>query len=221
MLYFCLELEESKLEKNELDSSKNDNHKLIIRNLSTDSLDDAVGIHKTTYPVDHLTSQLPHTLLKSYYLDVIKTSLFSLGAYSEKKLVGFVIATDSESSVSPIKLLLKARFWLWLFSDKELFFRAMIAGKSFLASNFISPDKQKNNVRYRLFSIAVSQSHLSHGVGYKLITELENCLYKSGISHYGLTVKKGNDRAIRFYEKNGFIVESSSSSKLSLVKNLK
>jgi ribosomal protein S18 acetylase RimI-like enzyme len=65
----------------------------------------------------------------------------------------------------------------------------------------------KNKVPYRLFSIAVLSDSQSFGIGSKMISYLEECLLNMNIHEYGLSVKKSDKRAVKFYKRNSFSYE--------------
>lgn len=54
-----------------------------------------------------------------------------------------------------------------------------------------------------ILRVAVDKSHRGQGIGSRLLTELWRCT--SGIHQWNLDVRVGNERAIRLYEKHGFL----------------
>ncbi|GGB99720.1 GCN5 family N-acetyltransferase [Oxalicibacterium flavum] len=65
----------------------------------------------------------------------------------------------------------------------------------------------KRNRHCAQLAIGVLQAHAGQGIGTRLFAELEEWRVVAGISRLELTVMAHNDRAIRLYEKVGFVRE--------------
>jgi len=65
-------------------------------------------------------------------------------------------------------------------------------------------------IPYSLLSIGVQEQSKGHGIAGSLITEFERIIKHSDIDKYGLSVYKTNARAIRFYQKQNFLIEGES-----------
>jgi ribosomal protein S18 acetylase RimI-like enzyme len=63
---------------------------------------------------------------------------------------------------------------------------------------------RKNSSIARLYSIAVNPTFQQHGIAQGLNQFLERFALKQSYSEIRLEVRKNNDRAIRFYRKNGY-----------------
>ena len=62
-----------------------------------------------------------------------------------------------------------------------------------------------NDKNYHILSIGVDKLHRSKGIGEKVISELIN-LVKSQIDNITLYVHVENEKAVKFYEKEGFMI---------------
>ena len=86
---------------------------------------------------------------------------------------------------------------------------------------FVRKNVNNSSAKFRLLSIAISPEAQGKGVSKELIDFFENHLINNNIYFYGLSVKKGNNRAIKFYEKNNFKIEYEKKDGISFVKTLK
>jgi ubiquinone/menaquinone biosynthesis C-methylase UbiE/GNAT superfamily N-acetyltransferase len=131
--------------------------------------------------------------------------------------VGFIIAGDKTKEA--IDLFLKSHYPMVasaLLRNPSFWVRKVI--DLFLRINIIRGESPSNS--FRLVSIAVAPGHWRKGVGQELLNYLERQLKERNIQHYGLSVKKSNVPAIRFYEKNSFKVEKEIAGSVYYVKTL-
>jgi ribosomal protein S18 acetylase RimI-like enzyme len=160
-------------------------------------------IHLDSYSSNHFTSGFSLDKLAEYYLCLIDASDLSFIATEDNEVLGFVISgTDLADGVK--NFIDENRFWLLL----QLLKRPQILCEKLFdvvrgKFHFSKPSEAK----YRLLSIATASNVRSLGVGSAMLKFLERELIAKNINIYGLSVKYLNISAIRFYERNGFLIE--------------
>lgn len=80
--------------------------------------------------------------------------------------------------------------------------------------------KESREIQSGLVVIGVISDYHGKGCGSLLLQEFENKTKKMNISLMGLTVRNDNDKAIRSYERNGWIRNSLSGNSLEMIKRL-
>ena len=176
-----------------------------------DFVDSICYIHKKAYSKSHLTSSFSLSLLNSYYVSLINASKYSFVAIVNNNIEGFVISGDNFGP--EMKIFQRKNFFkiiIFSFSRPLTFLNKTFY---YLSTVFRILSKSKinteNKVKYRLFSIAVLPYTQSSGLGTKMISHLEKKLIEKDIYHYGLSVKRSDNRAINFYKRNLFYFEKS------------
>ena len=72
----------------------------------------------------------------------------------------------------------------------------------------------------RLLAIGVKKDSENKGIGTQLIQYLDHDLIRNGECIYGLSVKKNNTNAIKFYLKNNFKVEREEGNSIYYIKEI-
>lgn len=84
----------------------------------------------------------------------------------------------------------------------------------------IYSNQEKSKANFRLHLIAVKKDCIIKNIGRLLLDYFENELIKNEIKLYGLSVRTNNNHAIKFYEKNNFIIEHLSKKSIRYLKYL-
>lgn len=167
-------------------------------------LDDVANIHASAYSAGHFTSNFSFEKLKEYNRNLIENSDMTLVAKDGERVVGFLISGVAVSQ-GVKKFTQNNRLYLiWMLLGRPWTLVNKVAG---MLHTLLLP-VQPSSAKYRLLSIATRPGSQSHGVGKLLMESLERELRKHGVSSFGLSVKKKNVRAVKFYKENGFELES-------------
>lgn len=179
-------------------------------------------VHYGAYSKEHFTSCFDRDLLERYYKYLVQKSDLSIVAVEGEVVVGFIVAGYSVGSgvsqfvkdnrASVIKVFLKNPRFIY---EKTL---SIVTAK--LAKGRVSAPVAPV-APFRLMSISVRSGIQSRGVGSALLHFFENNLLASNIAEYGLSVRKKNDRAIKFYIRSGFAVQKETRDSLYFYKELK
>ena len=88
----------------------------------------------------------------------------------------------------------------WFRRNKKYFFVCELDGRivGFVAGTVKSPE------RIHISGIAVDAEHRRKQIGSALLSTIERESYKEGFRKVTLEVRKSNEAAIKFYEKNGY-----------------
>lgn len=164
------------------------------------------NVHYSAYSKKHFTSCFNKLKLAEYYKNLINNSDLTLVFLDENNdISGFIVAGYTVGSGVADFIKSNRLYLMSVFSRNPSFFveKVIAIVKSKLPSNqkaiYLEP--------FRLMSIAVDSQNHSKGIGGALISEFETLLKSRGIKGYGLSVRKENVRAIKFYLKNGFHID--------------
>ena len=190
---------------------------MLIRKAEEKDIKNICTLHAHAFDEDHFTSTLSNSSLSKFYSTLFKYNNYNFVAYDENNiLIGFVVAGNKTKYA--IDLFIKDNYHvllLALLKNPQFLFKKMVS----LLKKFINKSKS-SNVEMRLLSIAVSKNSKEKGIGTALIEYLEENLRKNEIYSYGLSVKKSNSNAIKFYNKNNFRIEIEEKNGLYYLKNL-
>lgn len=178
--------------------------------------EDVARIHAAAYSHEHFSATFGFEKLKEYNLLLIENSDISLVALDEGRPVGFVISGTAVSRGVREFTRRNRPFLVRTLLSHPRFLFAKISGK--LNGLFSSP--APSAAQYRLLSIATDPTAQSKGVGAALLAGLEQRLRERGVKRYGLSVRKGNPRAVEFYRRNGFAEEKEQTGSLYFTKEL-
>ena len=205
----------------------------IIRQATLTDLEKIAKVHIQCFP-DSFSTVLGrdhgYRLLSSYYKEYMdgKPELF-LVSESDGEINGFCMGylvgrqDYSKSYIKHNAIGLTAQMIKLLLSGNKA---ARDKVKSLVKKNddicYLdkSFDRVQANEKVDLLSICVLPAARGSGTANVLIKEFENRGKLLGRDYCVLTVKTNNDRAIRFYEKNGFVLRKKTKDKMSLIKKL-
>jgi len=190
---------------------------MIIRKAEEKDIKNICTLHAHAFNEDHFTSTLSNSSLSKFYSTLFKYNNYNFVAYDENNiLIGFVVAGNKTNHA--IDIFIKDNYHvllLALIKHPQFLFKKMVG----LLKKIINKSKS-SKVEMRLLSIAVSKNSKEKGIGTALIEYLEENLRKNEIYSYGLSVKKSNSNAIKFYDKNNFKIELEEKNALYYLKNL-
>lgn len=178
-----------------------------IEPINADNIWSVVSIHRAAYNTDHFSTLMNDMQLSKYYLKLCSgESNFSFLYVHDAQPVGFVICGVglNQKVQDFLKENLMALFFIvlrhpkfWTRKTKALFTRFSKTKK-----------KWKSLASVRILSIAVNPAIQRAGHGQYMLSKVEELLKEQNVKQYGLSVKKSNANAIRFYLANGFILEN-------------
>jgi ribosomal protein S18 acetylase RimI-like enzyme len=163
-------------------------------------------LHLNSFDRKHFTSRFDEKLLNRYISVLLKKNPFSYIALNEEEdeIAGYLICGNET----------KEAVTMFLKENIIKVFRALLLNPSFLFEKIaeilqkLYPKMTRDSkVKTRLFIIVVSNKYQGKGIGVQLLNFLEKELHKNNIFEYGLSVRKGNEPAIKFYNNHDFIVE--------------
>jgi ribosomal protein S18 acetylase RimI-like enzyme len=166
-------------------------------------LEQIAKIHLLAYSSDHFTSGFGFDKLIQYNLRLIEASDLSVVAVDNNEVLGFIIAGENVAA-GVSKFTRENRGWLML---------QLVKRPSILLTKIISMIRirinptQPSKAKFRLLSISTTPGSQSKGVGKEMLHFFEQELLRRGVPYYGLSVKNMNRRAIKFYERHGFVKE--------------
>lgn len=188
-------------------------YKILENNIEAPTL---AELHNYAFSNEHFSSNFSNENLVKYYMHLIDFSDLSILFYNEDNPIGFIVSgyhvnkgVNKFVSENRYKLALilirKPRF---LFEKLTNFIHGIFYRKPICL------------VPYRLLSIAVNSNESSKGFGTTMLSIFEEILKKRNINEYGLSVRLANKRAIKFYDKNIFILEYRTKDALYLKKSI-
>lgn len=170
------------------------------------------GIHKSAYSSHHMTAHFSQAMLEEYYRCLVNESDLCILALDgsennegrlNARVIGFIVAGAAVSK-GVASFLRSNRFYVFSLMLKNPMFLWKKITSLFLTRLI---REKPSAAKFRLLSIGVFGSYQSAGVGKAMVSFFEDELRKSGVDSYGLSVRTENERAISFYQKNGFKFE--------------
>ena len=182
---------------------------ISIRKATLCDITGMINLHKEIFDKSHFTSNFPSKLLARYFYKLISRNSFNYVAFDKNEILGYIVsgfhtAEAVQEFVSENKL---AIIKVLLLHPKFLIEKVYIS--------IFTHSRKTKNLRLLLIGVKPNQK-----IGSQLLKYFENEIYLAGIHNYGLSVRKNNMRAIDFYKKSGFIVESSTINSFSFLKDL-
>lgn len=168
--------------------------------------------HLLAYSKAHFTANFSAKQIGNYYSYLIEASEIALIAFENKqqhgdsvpKVMGIVVGGPTISNGVSRYVQDNKIYLISVMLRKPRFIFQKL--KTFLKSK-LHHSAKSDEAKFRLLSIVVSPEIQSMGLGRKLLESFEANLRQRGWECYGLSVRSDNCKAIRFYEKNGFILE--------------
>lgn len=190
------------------------------RTLKTNDALNIAQLHVVAFPKYFLT-ELGIEFSRRYYKELIGQNELSIGAYTDHKLVGFIVGGSNVVLAISNFYRKNLLFCCWKITiaiirssivRKGIFKRIshiLIAFQSIIKTN--KQDKKfssaANISRLNLLSIAVHPEFMGSGIAEDMLKRFEENLSVKKIESYYLSTKKENKRAISFYKKAGMIIE--------------
>lgn len=184
---------------------------LSVRNVQSSEneiINSIVSVHLNAFPGFFLTFMGKGFLNQMYrsYCEHEKSGL--IVAELEDKAIGFLAYSSDFSNL--YKYMIKTRLILFAWYSLGAFLRKPSAFFHIISA-FLKPSETKRNEKYtELASIGVDPKYKSLGIGTQMIEKLKKIVDFKESAYITLeTDAKNNESAIRFYEKNGFVLEHS------------
>ena len=156
-------------------------------------------------------------MLINFYTTLLQYNNYNYIALdSNEKPLGFIVAgyeIDAAINLFIKRNILSLSFIL-LKNPKFLYQKLKILLRKNSNNGFVS----KANLR--LLAIGVKKDSEHKGIGTQLIQYFDNDLLQNGENKYGLSVKKNNTNAIKFYLKNNFKVEKEDKNSIYYIKEI-
>lgn len=164
-------------------------------------------VHKSIF-ADHLLGRLPVWLIRQYYVCLCREGAILLVSEDEERSVSGFLLGGSSIVLNHGKNVFLKRCW-WAFGTCILMDRlALQLFKRTYLRSASQGGGGKSSYPMRLLSIGVRKDMQGSGVASALLSYFEAILTANdSIKGYGF-VHNDNARAIRFYQKNGFYVET-------------
>lgn len=177
----------------------------MIRKAKEIDIDNIIQLHIKTFGKNHFSAVFSKKMLKRYFELLLMLNEFNFVLYSDDNdtLFGYVIA--GYKSQDAVNIFTKEYFLHLVF--------ILVRNPKFIVEklNELLSRKKKtrdeNKPKCRLYLIGVSSDFRGKGIGKTLVNHLEEELKKKEINVYGLSVRKDNTDAIRFYDKSGYNIK--------------
>lgn len=193
---------------------------ITVKKLSKEYLNSVAELHKVTYEQDHFTSKFSVRMLEKYYEEIIADNSYTFVAIDETNEVVGVALAGEKTKIS-IKRFIR-KYWA------DLLF-VLLQNPSFVVNKvkdffiiFSKRGQAKNTsiapVRY--LNLVVSKKLQKRGIGQMLQNEFESALKRDGITMFGSSVKKSNQKSINLQLKNGCEIEYETDTMVYFIKRL-
>ncbi len=177
---------------------------MSIRSAEHSDLTSIASIHKAQFPT-HPLGRFSQDLIAKFYRPYLGHSLFLVHEGSQG-IDGFVLGdkdgqlADSKSSFIDANImqlcretLCRPRLWPTMLRSIYAISRRVCFGRS-------QASQSSKDTTFHLLSIAVDKDRAGTGIAGELMDAFEQAL-RGSVTEYCLSVRKGNLRAIRFYQK--------------------
>lgn len=185
-----------------------------VEPLTPDDLVEVSQLHVLAFPESELGRQGLEAVRRSYLWQFEGPhDLTAIGARIDGRLVGFLFGgVFRGSTIGFLKrewrfLVLQAIRHPRALLHRASWSRVTLALRLLLRRTSAPAPEEPHPVAPRSFgvlSIAVDPTSQSHGVGQAIMAEAERAARDGGFEQMHLTVHPDNERAVRFYEKNGW-----------------
>lgn len=191
--------------------------KIKLRKANFGDLEEIARIHKSAYSSEHFSSLFSKEHLMQYYGLFIEHNEYCYVAEIENgSIAGFIIA-GRKTGIAVNEFINRNRIAVfgYLLTSPKILFEKII---SYVLSKLKKMEMSKASLR--LLSIATDDKNQGKGIGGQMIDQFESELKKANEMFYGLSVRKGNNRAIKFYDSLGFETEKLESDNLYFTKKV-
>lgn len=166
-----------------------------------------VAFHSQQFE-DYYLTQLGSKVLESYYgffISSAKNKCFI--TLDGEEVVGLALfVTDFDAHISRFYATYKMLLSVSIIKSLLKFNKIVWGGTLERVKNvFKKSDDSLELPKLTLLSLAVSKEHRGHGIGQELLEHAEEYYRQKQIKSYYLSVLSKNKKAIKFYEKNGFV----------------
>ncbi len=190
---------------------------MIVRKAKIDDIKSICTLHQYAFNSDYFTSTFSPKMLTNFYTMLLKNNDYNYIALDDKdNPLGFIVAGYRTGAT--VNLFIKKNIIslsiILLMNPKFLFQKLKILLRRNSPNDFVSKAK------LRLLAIGVKKDSENKGVGTQLIQFMDHDLIQNGENVYGLSVKKDNTNAIKFYLKNNFKVEREERNSIYYVKEI-
>lgn len=191
---------------------------MVIRKADNWDIPQIALLHKSQFST-HFLGRYSVKLIERFYENFITSSIFIVNENKLGEIDGFVLGGSSDKlNISKSNFIKNYRlhYILETISMPSVYLQALTKAVD-ICKSLISPEHSVDSIR--LLSIAVSNDVKGTGIAVKLLRKFELSILPAKV--YGLSVKKDNIRALKFYYKNGFEKEKETGGSIYLVKHLR
>jgi len=177
----------------------------MIKKAEEKDISNIIQVHIDSFGKNHFSAVFSKSMLKRYFELLLSMNEFNFVYYEDDNntLLGYIIA--GYKSHIAVNNFTKENYWYLIFT--------LIRNPKFITEKVIElfnrkiTKRKERKSKCRLYLIGVNKIYKGKGIGKTLVNHLEEELEKNGIISYGLSVRKDNTEAIKFYEKSGYLVE--------------
>ncbi|NER94665.1 MAG: GNAT family N-acetyltransferase [Symploca sp. SIO1B1] len=191
-----------------------------IQDANLDKLVQISALHKKEFST-HFLGHYSVNLISNFYVNFLGISIFIV-AVNQGLVQGFLLGGNSRNlnlAKSQFIQKNKLHYTVETILRPQIYWQALNKIQSLYA---LKPTKTMESFevddRVRLLSLAVNDDLKGSGLASKLLTEFERAI--APVQEYGLSVKNSNTRAIKFYQKNGFVLEKQVDNSIYFLKRL-
>lgn len=208
----------------------NSGENIVVTAIHHNHLEGIVRTHKKAFE-DYFLTNLGDEFLQRYYSAFLEDGqTIAIGAFAGEELVGFILCSKNKGPVmgnffrKNLGFIISSLIKQLLLGNKVIragIFSRIKTGMKVIQSLLIPKknDSEKNQKNPRLLSIGVLPQFQGKGISTKMMASLHEQLQEEQIQSVGLSVIKGNDRAIHFYKKMGWHIEKTEKQTVYFVKN--
>lgn len=190
---------------------------MAIRKADNRDIQQIALLHKSQFPT-HFLGRYSVKLIGRFYENFIVSSVFLVNENKLGKIDGFVLGGSKDQLNISKNKFIKTHKFNYIF-ETILLPTVYLQALSKVVGMFKLQISSEHSVAFtRLLSISVNDDVKGTGVAVDLLRRFELSILP--VKVYGLSVKKDNARAIKFYYKNGFETEKETGESIYLVKRL-
>ena len=187
----------------------------LVRPLGLDDLSEVARVHAAAFRSSALTALGPEAVRRYYeWLLTGPHRVVAVGAFHDDRLVGFCFGGRFAGAMSGF-LVRNRAFLTWrMLSHPSLFLSGIVRSRLAAARRALRtratvaharpPEQPTAPASFAILSIAVHPHHEGHHVGSTLMSAMEAVARKRGFESMHLSVHTENERARRFYERQGW-----------------